>query len=57
MYGVCAYLKCSNLWEDRDLGKEYLKVCRFDFTFINLIDLIILHICEMLWEAIIICEN
>ena len=49
MYCLCAYLNGSNLWKCGDLGRENLKVCLFDLTFANLIELIILHICDMLW--------
>ena len=58
MYFLCAYLNGSDLWKCGDLVREDLKVCLFDLTFANLIELIILHICDMLWDILTyICKK
>ena len=56
VYGIGSYLKCADLLTNLHLSWQYLKICGFGFTFASFIELIILHICDMLWGKIIMCH-
>ena len=56
VYGISASMESANLRKELHLAGKGLEFCWFVISFAYFIDLVILHICDVLWGRVIMCD-